>query len=219
MELAEKGRKKMRPEKVKEMTAADRKNRDREHGFTVIELAIVMVIIGLLIGVVIKGHSMIENARYKAVINQANDLTNAYHTYLHQYGKYPGDDNTAVNRWAASANGNNNGRIDAAEPFLANQHLALAGIITGTYNGTTQAIPIPRYSGNASFISAFEIAAAPFTGLQGLCTNVIRFTALPAEAAQTLDTALDDGTWNTGKVRADAAYTPDTTIANTALCL
>lgn len=200
------------------MTTEGRERQAGEHGFTVIELAIVMVIIGLLIGVIIRGHSMIENAKHKAVINQANDLTNAFHTYLNQYGKYPGDDNTAAGRWATT-NGNNNGRIDGAEPFLANQHLALAGIITGTYNGTNQAIPIPRYPGSASLVSAFDIAAAPFTGLQSLCTNVVRFTLLPAEAAQALDTTLDDGVWNTGKVRADAAYTSDTTIANTALCL
>ena len=200
----------------------ERRTGENDNGFTVIELAIVMIIIGLLIGVVIKGHSMIENAKYKAVINQANDLTNAFHTYLNQYGKYPGDDNTAAGRWA-TANGNNNGRIDAAEPFLANQHLALAGIINGTYNGTNQAIPVSRYPGNASLVSAFGAtglpAGVPFTSLQSICTNVINFTILPAEAAQALDTAMDDGIWNTGKVQASAAYTPYTTIANTALCL
>ena len=185
-------------------------------GFTIVELAIVMVVIGLLMGVVLKGQELISNARLKAVVSQANDLTNAYYTYLHQYGKYPGDDITATSRWgAATANGNNNGKIDGSEPRRTNQHLALAGIITGTYDGTNQDIPVARYAGTCTA----TFMAAPSAALQNLCANVINFANLPAEVAQALDTALDDGVYNTGKVQASAAYTPNSTVASTALCL
>ncbi len=188
------------------------------NGFTIVELAIVMVVIGLLIGVILKGQELIANARYKAVISQASDLTNAYYTYLNQYGKYPGDDITATSRWGTAvpptADGNNNGKIDGLEPRRANQHLALAGIITGSYNGTTQDIPVARYSG----ICTATFTAAP-AALQTLCANAINYTNLPAEAAQALDTALDNGVDSTGKVQADAAYMPNTTIPNTWLCL
>lgn len=178
-----------------------------------------MVIIGLLIGVVIKGHSLIENARIKSIINQANELTNAYYSYLDRYGKYPGDDITVANRWTGAGVGNNNGRIDVAEPFLANQHLALAGLIPGTYNGTDQAIE-HRYNGSVFLVAATGATGiTPPAGLSGICVNVINFIGLPAEAAQALDVALDDGNYNEGKVRSSEAYIPDTTISNTALCL
>lgn len=186
-----------------------------QEGFTIVELAIVMVVIGLIIGVVLKGQELVANARYKAVVSQASDLTNAYYTYLNQYGKYPGDDITATSRWGAvTANGNNNGKIDGSEPRRANQHLALAGIITGSYNGTSQDIPVARYSGTCT-----ATFAAPLAAMQTLCANAINYTNLPAEAARALDTALDDGVYNTGKIQADAAYTPNTTVPNTALCL
>lgn len=186
---------------------------NNEHGFTMVEIAIVMVIIGLLIGVVLKGQALIQNARYKSLINQANEFTNAYYTYLNQYGKYPGDDNTAVGRWGGTtADGNNNGRIDNAEPLRANQHLALAGMITGVYDGTTQAIFL-KY-GNATTAT---FTAAP-AAMQALCANAINFAGLDDQAAQALDSALDDGVWNTGKVRGSAAYT-NPVIANTNLCL
>ena len=187
---------------------------NNEHGFTMVEIAIVMVVIGLLIGVVLKGQALIQNARYKSLINQANELTNAYFAYLNQYGKYPGDDNTAVGRWGATtADGNNNGRIDNAEPLRANQHLALASLIAGTYNGTTQTILL-KY-GNATTATLTQAPAA----MQALCANVINFAGLDGEAAQALDSALDDGVYSTGKVRGDAAYTAGTVIANTNLCL
>jgi prepilin-type N-terminal cleavage/methylation domain-containing protein len=192
-------------------------------GFTLIELAVVIVIIGILIGVVLKAATMIENARIKAVVNQANELATAVYSYQDKFSKLPGDDSLATNRWTTT-NGNNNGRIDVAEPFLANQHLALAGFISGTYDGTSQAIRVAKYTSNVYIMSAFGATgfpggAAPFLNLQALCSNVINFTTLPAEVVQVFDLTLDDGVWNTGKVQASAAYTPNTTIANTAICL
>ena len=194
-----------------------------QRGFTLIELAVVIVIIGILIGVVLKGATMIESARIKAVISQANDLATVVYSYQDKFSKLPGDDNLATNRWTTT-NGNNNGRIDVAEPYLANQHLALAGFISGTYDGTSQAIRVAKYTGNVYIMSAFGATGMPAgvtppAGLSALCSNIIDFTALPAEVAQAFDSALDDGVWNQGKVRAGAAYTPNTTIANTAICL
>lgn len=64
-----------------------------EKGFTLVELAIVLVIIGVLIGGVIKGQGMIEGARGKKVVTDATVLINAQYRYYERMGRYAGDDN------------------------------------------------------------------------------------------------------------------------------
>ena len=64
-------------------------------GFTLVEIAIVMVIIGLLIGGVLKGQAMIENAKVKRVVKQADEIRAAVMTFYDKYGVYPGDENLA----------------------------------------------------------------------------------------------------------------------------
>jgi len=61
-------------------------------GFTLIEIAIVLVIIGLLIGGVLKGQQLIENSKVKNAANDMNGVIAAYNGYLDQYKRLPGDD-------------------------------------------------------------------------------------------------------------------------------
>jgi len=64
-------------------------------GFTLVEIAIVLVIIGLIIGAVLKGQELINNAKLKRAYNQQREVAAAAYTYFDRYGLYPGDDNTA----------------------------------------------------------------------------------------------------------------------------
>jgi prepilin-type N-terminal cleavage/methylation domain-containing protein len=58
-------------------------------GFTLVELAIVLVIIGIILGAVLKGQELINNAKMKRAYNQYREVLAAVYTYYDKYGKYP----------------------------------------------------------------------------------------------------------------------------------
>ncbi len=116
-----------------------------EAGFTLVEIAIVLVIIGLLLGGILKGQEMITQARIKNIINDFNGVTVAVTSYQDRYRAIPGDDLNASARWTvqAPASGDGNGVIKglynappgaaapatAAESNLFWQHLRIAGFV------------------------------------------------------------------------------------------
>src|SRR5215210_5299279 len=71
----------------------------KTQGFTLVEIAIVLVIIGLLLGGILKGQEMITQAKIKNVISDFSGISVAYHGYLDRYRKIPGDDGDANARW------------------------------------------------------------------------------------------------------------------------
>lgn len=60
-------------------------------GFTLVELAIVLVIIGIILGAVLKGQELINNAKAKRVINDTKGLVALAYTFYDRYGRFPGD--------------------------------------------------------------------------------------------------------------------------------
>ncbi len=187
---------------------------NNEKGFTLVEIAIVLVIIGLLLGGVLKGREMIATAKIKNLINHANGLTAAVYAYQDRYSALPGDDNRATTHLPGASggcaagdlvNGNGNGLI--TEYRAAAEHLACAGFIKGTYDGTSQDISSPY---GTSVLVYYET-----TG--GKTGNSIRYTNLPADVALAFDMGLDDGEYDTGVIRATAAYTAGTVLARTSL--
>ena len=69
-----------------------RGSRKGQSGFTLVEIAIVLVIIGLLLGGVLKGQEMITNAKVSKVENDYKGITAAILAYQDRYGVLPGDD-------------------------------------------------------------------------------------------------------------------------------
>ncbi len=168
-------------------------------GFTLVELAIVLVVIGIILGAVLKGQELINNAKMKRAYNQYREILAAVYTYYDKYGKYPGDDNTASSRWGTGVqDGNNNGIIDGltlgcasvstGESCYVWEHLRLANILTG--NGRTA--PSNAYGGSIGIGSGT---------VYGLTTIWIAFTNVPVDVSGSLDQQYDDGALNTGSIR------------------
>ena len=68
------------------------KYKKRQKGFTLVEIAVVLVIIGLLLGGVLKGQEMITNAKIKALTSGFEGVSTAYYAYQDRTGRTPGDE-------------------------------------------------------------------------------------------------------------------------------
>ena len=201
-----------------------RSSRASQAGFTLVEIAIVLVIIGLLLGGVLKGQELIENGRVKSAANDFNGILAAHNSYFDRYRRLPGDDGpnlpALTNRGGAWAGVTNFGNLDgvivaaAANTFdgLGGdgpgyfQHLKAAGFINGNpADAAANALPPNPWGGRFGIVNAAAIQGRVAANLL-LCTSNV-----PGKAAQALDTQFDDGLPNTGSLRAT-----DSPAANTA---
>ena len=92
----------------------------RQTGFTLVELAIVLVVIGLILGMAFKGKDLIDSAKVKNLAAQYNKIVAASNTFYEKYGSYPGDGCPGANPAnVAACNGARNGVIDTANEAAA----------------------------------------------------------------------------------------------------
>jgi len=182
----------------------------KQSGFTLVEIAIVLVIIGLLLGGVLKGAELIENSKVRKTISQINGVAAAYYSYLDRYSKSPGDDGPIAtlqargSSWAGVSAGNNNNSFVALNQHFASgggeqgtfwQHLKAAGFIPGKPADTgVNAMPKNAFSGIIGITT--EAVGGGLTGIK-VCLSQVTGTA-----AASLDLQLDDGNGATGKFRA-----------------
>src|SRR4051812_28937287 len=80
------------------------RTRDLRAGFTLVELSIVLVILGLLVGGVLTGQSLIRAAELRAITTEQNRYVTATHTFRDKYFALPGDMTNATAYWGTSGN-------------------------------------------------------------------------------------------------------------------
>jgi len=203
-------------------SATNRKN-SAEAGFTLVEIAIVLVIIGLLLGGILKGQEMITQAKIKNIVNDFNGITVAVTSYQDRYRAIPGDDQNATTRWTTQAPGKGNGDgvmlgkykdndtggtggapADLKESNLFWQHLRIAGFVPGLTTGTGSGTPPPNAAGG---LIGVENGVVGTSGL-GFTSLIVCFSNLPEKIANALDVQMDDSKPNTGQVRAQLQTQP-----------
>jgi len=187
--------------------------RSRVKGFTLVELAIVLVIIGIILGAVLKGQEMIFNSKVKRVQSQIREIAAAFYTYYDKYGYYPGDDPTAGNRWSGVSNGDGNGLITngtcdstSEESCLLWRHLRLANILSGDANATTASALTPKHV----FGGPIDVYSDTTSG-----RHLIQLSNIPGDAASAIDRNMDDGKCDSGSIKAIAPACSGNYTSNT----
>ncbi|MFT5393409.1 MAG: prepilin-type N-terminal cleavage/methylation domain-containing protein [Gammaproteobacteria bacterium] len=190
--------------------------RKAQSGFTLVEIAIVLVIIGLLLGGILKGQELINSARVRNMADMNAGVQAAYYGFIDRFRRVPGDwgNVPATNAIgvAIQGGGDDNGRIDNpadapfTEPNALWEQLSKAGFIQGSYSG---AATEPTTNTNQTPLNAFNNVVllgrtadyidrdnAPSVRL-----NLVLGRGVPVDIARELDVKLDDGIPDTGVLR------------------
>jgi hypothetical protein len=196
--------------------------KSRPAGFTLVEIAIILVILGLLLGGFLKGQEMVFNSKVKATYNLTREVAAAIRAYADRYGALPGDDPQASTRFPAAVprpvDGNGDGVIaytdcrqgnGGGEACAALYEMRLAGFLAG--DGTTS---IRTPLGGSAELGQGRSFVADFDARTSLGLYPAGMTY---KAASAIDASFDDGNPATGNWRCNAlttygTATPDQTV-------
>ena len=202
----------------------------RQSGFTLIEIAIVLVIIGLLLIAVLQGQKMISSAKVKNLAGDFRKIPVYIYGYLDRFKEVPGDDPRVVANVAgtlatspAGVQGNSviNGLWNSAtttdESFLFWQHARLAGFATGSTDISNPAY-VPRNADNGIMGIQSNVGFVTITAPTAMTgTYIVCSDGILGKYVRQLDITLDDGETSTGSVRAVLQSAPGTAVLSAAV--
>jgi prepilin-type N-terminal cleavage/methylation domain-containing protein len=204
--------------------------KSQQSGFTLVEIAIVLVIIGLLLGGILKGQELINSAKVKNIANDFRVIPTYIYAYQDKFRALPGDDSGAVTHLGATcaapcANGNGNGVIDGAWNSVTDTdeskqfwgHVRLSNLAAGpTLLTDPEYIPKNAVGGiiGISSTTAAQIHITGMTGTYQVCSK-----GLLGKFVKQLDIQMDDGNTATGSMRAvlDTAAIGTAAVATAAI--
>ncbi len=212
-----------------------------EKGFSMVEMAIVITIIGLLMTGIIMGREMIGAANINKVISDLRSYQVAYDQFSEKYEGIAGDLSDATTYWPTTNNGTGNSiineqgvTVDFDESYLAWQHLALAGFIKGVYTGTNNGpdfdpivpggnLPASSYPGSAyDMVSLIDIDTGADTNINFILVGradvgggSLTLNVVPESDASDIERKLDSGTEAEGVV----TYTCDAAEPGNRFCM
>jgi prepilin-type N-terminal cleavage/methylation domain-containing protein len=193
---------------------------NKQNGFTLVEIAIVLVIIGVLLGGVLKGQELIKSAQVRNLLDQSSSIQAAYYGFVDRYHQIPGDMKgdaacKLIGNQVPNCVGGNGKRVieknNWKEASAVWAHLAAAGFIQGNYQGGA--------TSEATYRDPAQAPANAFGGLLVLSRsdgyrtanppapeklNLVLGRNLPVGIIQQLDVKVDEGLPTTGTVRATA---------------
>ncbi len=137
-----------------------------EKGFTLVELAIVMAIIGLLIGGILKGQELMENARVASTVSQIKSYEAAVTTFRDTYSALPGDMPNPQTRLSGC-----NANCTPVAATAGDQVIGLADNAT-LGNGITATTPLPGGASNETTLFWVHLLLADLIG--GVTDSAIR---------------------------------------------
>ncbi|KPC54014.1 type II secretion system protein [Amantichitinum ursilacus] len=177
--------------------------RGKAHGFTLVEMATVLVIVGLLLGMAFKGRALIDGARVKALYTSANKIQNAMQAYFERYGVWPGDgcpaDATSVTQCDGAAGNVRNGLIDSAAEAASFWSILLA-------QGTSLAVADRKMPTGALWDVAAGDVVSGGTDVDSswLVAQQAGAAAVDVRYVCALDQQFDDGLPQSGNIRSSA---------------
>ena len=197
--------------------------KSQQSGFTLVEIAIVLVIIGLLLGGILKGQELINSAKVKNLATDFKNAPLAIYGYQDRFRAVPGDDpraDTNLPGGTAADKGDGNGRIDgewnSEVATVESAKYWRAVRLANFAAGPTDMALLPGYyptnvEGGRIGITGATVAQVPIIGMTG--SYVFCSSGILGKFARQLDNTIDDGNTTTGSIRVRALVTGGTVAA------
>jgi len=195
-----------------------------QSGFTLVEMAIVLLIMGLLFSSILKGQELINSAKTKTIVQEFLAVQTALHGYQDRFKAIPGDHrapsvvDTRAQLASTPAGRLGDGHIDGLwnsvvatdESRLFWQHARLAGFLSGPANvNDPDYTPMLMFGSKMGISSSMQISSpTAMTGTYNICAD-----GIPGKLARQLDVQMDDGNTLTGSVRVADAASPTVAMA------